>query len=330
MMSPVISLILPAYNTEALIGMCLDSLTGQDYPDDKYEIIVVNDCSPDGLESVVKDRQKNCRNIMLLKTERNMRQGGARNLGLAHARGRYVMFVDSDDVWLRKDVLSTFTRFFESAKDVSFVEASDYKSIEYDEMPDLSVSDGAKELNPRYVTSTERLHISKNLCTCCLSCYKKEYLLDRKLWFAEGVYFEDLDWRLRCVAMADKIAMIDFLFYGYRHNPRSTTLNHNGKLLYDNISASKRMLRWIDEHPGVLKDADVRNIKGRAYRDIPKFKFTRLFTIRDNRRAFKQVEGMRITDVKASTKDRFLFQVMTHVPSLVYLPIRGGICSNAG
>ena len=109
------SIIIPAYNVEALIGMCLDSLTAQDYPNDRYEVIVVDDCSPDGLQDVVRDRQRTSSNIVLLKTERNVRQGGARNLGLRHARGRSVLFVDADDMWLRRDVLSTFARIFEKS-----------------------------------------------------------------------------------------------------------------------------------------------------------------------------------------------------------------------
>ncbi len=317
------SIIIPAYNAEALIGMCLDSLTAQDYPTGKYEIIVVDDCSPDGLADVVRDRQEGSPNIVLLRTERNVRQGGARNLGLDHARGRYVLFVDADDMWLRRDVLSTFARFLANSEDVSFVEASDYKGVGFDEVPELSASD-APELNARYVTSTERLLVSKNLCACWLSCYKKEFLLDSELRFAEGVCFEDLDWRMRCVAMADRIAVIDFLFYGYRNNPQSTTLVHNGKLLKDNLAASVRMFRWIDEHPGALKEADERIIKWRDYRDVAKFKFTRLFTLRDNRVAFKQIEGLRVSGVEAGLADRMLFQVMTHVPSLVYVPVRGG------
>ncbi len=318
------SIIIPAYNAEMLIGMCLDSLTAQDYPDDKYEIIVVDDCSPDGLSDVVRDRQRTNHNIVLLKTERNVRQGGARNLALTKARGQYIMYVDADDMWLRKDVLSTFARFLASSEDVSFVEASDYRGIGFDDRPQLSDSDGKKNLHARYVTSTERLHVSKNICTCWLSCYKKEYLLDHELWFAEGVCFEDTDWRLRCVAMADRIAMVDFLFYGYRYNPQSTTTVYNGKLLKDNIAASLRMLKWIDGHPGVLKDTDVRNIKGRAYLDISKGKFTRHFTLYDNHMAFKQVEGIHIDGVDASAREKVMFHVMTHLPSLVYVPMRVG------
>ena len=316
------SIIIPAYNVEALIGMCLDSLTAQDYPNDRYEVIVVDDCSPDGLQDVVRDRQRTSSNIVLLKTERNVRQGGARNLGLRHARGRYVLFVDADDMWLRRDVLSTFARIFEKSGGVSFVDASDLRCIGYDEKPVLAGADVTQELRVRYVTGAELLQVSKDPCLCWLSCYRREYLLSSELWFAEGVYYEDPDWRLRCVAMADRIVIIDFLFYGYRSNPQSTTRVFSGKLLKDNLAGSLRVLRWLDEHQGELKDSVVSGVKRYVYRDISKIKFNRNFTIHDNRVAFKLVEGLRITGVEASVRERILFLVMTHVPSLVYVPVR--------
>ena len=93
MQRPFFSTIIPAYNREKLIGKAIDSAAGQEFDD--QEIIVVDDGSTDGtlnLLATYGDR------IKVLRQE-NCGPGAARNLGIAHARGVYVAFLDSDDLW---------------------------------------------------------------------------------------------------------------------------------------------------------------------------------------------------------------------------------------
>ena len=102
-----LSIIVPAYNTERYIKQCLLSLCEQNYDLNKFEIIVVNDDSPDNLESIVIDFTKRYENIKYIR-QTNGRQGKARNTGIGVAKGRYITFVDSDDCWLNTETISTF------------------------------------------------------------------------------------------------------------------------------------------------------------------------------------------------------------------------------
>jgi glycosyltransferase involved in cell wall biosynthesis len=92
---PKVSVIMPSYNTAALIGEALESVFAQSYRD--FEVIVINDGSPDtpDLERVLEPY---CGRIVYLKQE-NRRACGARNNGISHARGEYLAFLDSDDSW---------------------------------------------------------------------------------------------------------------------------------------------------------------------------------------------------------------------------------------
>ena len=92
-----ISFILPCYNVEKYIADCLDSLYNQDIPEEEYEVICVNDCSPDNLRDIVIKYQQIHPNLILIDHEVNKRQGGARNTGLNVAKGEYIWFVDPDD-----------------------------------------------------------------------------------------------------------------------------------------------------------------------------------------------------------------------------------------
>lgn len=92
---PKVSVIMPSYNTAGLIAEALDSVLAQEYRD--FEVIVINDGSPDtaDLERVLAPYRQR---IVYLKQE-NRRASGARNNGIQHARGEYLAFLDSDDIW---------------------------------------------------------------------------------------------------------------------------------------------------------------------------------------------------------------------------------------
>jgi glycosyltransferase involved in cell wall biosynthesis len=92
---PKVSVIMPSYNTAALIGEALESVFAQSYRD--FEVIVINDGSPDtpDLERVLDPYRER---IVYLKQE-NRRACGARNNGVTHAKGEYLAFLDSDDSW---------------------------------------------------------------------------------------------------------------------------------------------------------------------------------------------------------------------------------------
>lgn len=96
----VVSVIVPAYNCARFIAQALDSALEQDVP---MEIIVINDCSKDNLDSIMKRYQKYPQ-IRYLKNEKNMGVAATRNRGVAMACGEYIAFLDADDYW-EKDKL---------------------------------------------------------------------------------------------------------------------------------------------------------------------------------------------------------------------------------
>ena len=104
--SPAVSVILPVYNTEKYLPRCLDSLLGQTFSD--FEILAVDNGSADGSAAILhKYAQKDSRVRVLSSRPGDV--GAARNAGLKAARGRYVMFCDSDD-WVEPEWIETLFR----------------------------------------------------------------------------------------------------------------------------------------------------------------------------------------------------------------------------
>lgn len=94
-MEHLISIITPVYNSETVIGDTISSLLKQTFSN--WELIVVDDCSTDGSFNCIKELTKNDNRITVLRTEKNSGTAVARNIGLRHAKGRYITFLDSDD-----------------------------------------------------------------------------------------------------------------------------------------------------------------------------------------------------------------------------------------
>ena len=109
-LSPAVSVVLPTYDRERLLGRAGSSVLAQTYCD--FELIVVDDGSTDGTRAVM--RSMSDPRLRYLRLERNRGAAAARNAGIAVARGEYVAFQDSDDEWLPAK-LELHMRAFETA-----------------------------------------------------------------------------------------------------------------------------------------------------------------------------------------------------------------------
>jgi len=97
--TPTFSIITPMYNGAALVGATIDSVLRQTVGD--WEMIIADDCSPDGgagIKAVQQYANADPR-IKIIVSPKNRGSSGTRNLAMEHARGRYIAFLDSDDIW---------------------------------------------------------------------------------------------------------------------------------------------------------------------------------------------------------------------------------------
>ena len=102
-MQPSVSIKIPAYNAAEYIRECVDSILAQSFKD--YELILVNDGSTDSTNDILKEYACSDSRMRVLQ-QKNSGQSVARNNGLRHATGRFVVFVDSDDYMASPDALA--------------------------------------------------------------------------------------------------------------------------------------------------------------------------------------------------------------------------------
>jgi len=113
-MEKLVSVIMPSYNTAKFIAESIASVQGQTYKN--WELIIVDDCSTDNTDEVVAPYLKDSR-IIYFKNEENCGAAISRNRALREAKGKWIAFLDSDDVW-EEDKLS---------RQISFMEEGGYR-----------------------------------------------------------------------------------------------------------------------------------------------------------------------------------------------------------
>ena len=91
------SVIMPVYNVEKYVSQAIESVLHQEFID--FELIIVNDCSPDGSLAICKKYAEKDHRITIISLDKNGGLSNARNVGMSAMRGRYVLFLDSDDWW---------------------------------------------------------------------------------------------------------------------------------------------------------------------------------------------------------------------------------------
>jgi len=94
----LVSIVTPAYNSARFIQATIDSVLAQTYTN--WELIVVDDCSNDNTSDLVSSIARRDDRIRLIRLEHNQGPAVARNTALKYATGRYIAFLDSDDLWL--------------------------------------------------------------------------------------------------------------------------------------------------------------------------------------------------------------------------------------
>jgi len=96
-MQELVSIITPLYNSEKYIGETIESVLKQTY--ENWEMIVIDDCSTDKGVGIVEDYIKRDDRIKLIRLKKKSGPAAARNKGIKEARGRFIAFIDSDDLW---------------------------------------------------------------------------------------------------------------------------------------------------------------------------------------------------------------------------------------
>ena len=237
-----LSIIVPVYNTEQYLRECLSSILEQNTDRSLYEVIVVNDGTPDNSQLIIDEFCSTYNNVWCIVQD-NQGLSMARNNGVAAAGGDYVWFVDSDD----------------------WVEPNSIKSIlaECDYEPEV-ISIKKVKSNTKYASEClyaktgQEILLSKEFeHGAVYYILNRQFMRKYNLRFMERIYHEDSEFTPRSLYYADRVRVIAQPLYNVRINPNSITRSINPKKSYDLLVVANSLSEF---RRNVVREVDLQKL----------------------------------------------------------------------
>lgn len=146
----LVSIITPVYNAERFIEETINSVINQEYKN--WEMILVDDCSKDNSENIIKQFLKNDKRIKYIKLSKNSGAAISRNIAIQNANGRYIAFLDSDDIW-KKNKLKVQIEFMKK-NNIGFSFSSYEVMDEYGQLINRTINVPEKISYKEYLRNT--------------------------------------------------------------------------------------------------------------------------------------------------------------------------------
>lgn len=237
-----LSIVVPAYNVEKYIERCINSMINYDYD---YEIIIINDGSTDNTLNVV-EKYRNLKNIKII-SQRNKGLSYARNVGIKNAEGEYISFIDSDDFVDLKEMINLVEEAILNKLDIIQGQMINYYNEHESSFGFYGIKPRLKNIYKykifngksflKYAVKNNNLIIS-----ACSRIYKKDFLINNKLYFYEGILHEDNEFTPKTLFYAKRVSYKNYVFYYRTHNEGSITKNYGNIKRFEGLLISANQI----------------------------------------------------------------------------------------
>ena len=227
-----VSVIVPVYNVEKFIDKCLSSLVNQTLKE--IEVVVVNDGSPDNSQEIIDKYVNKYPNKVKSFIKENGGQGSARNLGLEHAKGEYIAFIDSDD-WIDEEALE---KMYNLAKKKN-------SDVVICDMVDHFLIDNDKE-KKIYHNCTKYDSVYEVTPSASNKIFKREII--GTLRFVPKIWYEDFNFTTKILLNTKKISTISKGYYHCNCGHISTMNNNNSLKNLDILTAVEDIIKYVKEN----------------------------------------------------------------------------------
>ena len=237
------SVVIPVYKVEQYLDACVQSVLEQTCSD--LEVILVDDGSPDRSGAMCDDWAKKDPRVRVVHQE-NGGLSAARNTGIRHAAGEYILFLDSDDWWENNTVLATVAAYLEHTP-VDVVNFNYRKSYDGVLQPPYFRQTLPASAEPESLSQI--VQANRWINGACNKAFSRKLLTENELYFRLGITSEDIDWTLRVALNAKTFAFVNVCVFVYRQ--RSDSISHSVsaekiRMLCDNVRTCVRLLEAAD------------------------------------------------------------------------------------
>lgn len=228
MKKPLISIIVPVYNTEKYLEECISSILLQSYTN--IEVICVNDASPDNSNKILKRIALQDSRVRVIEHEQNGGLGAARNTGIQNSNGEFIASVDSDDIILPEMIDEMQKCQLESDADIvvcGINTLNDDLSTSQRYLPDFSYVEVSNKFTNLFRLTNPSF---------CNKLWRKSLFDKSDIQFPSKIYFEDLATTPKLLSYSNIVAGCQTCFYNYRSRDGSITASVSPVHIHDYIA----------------------------------------------------------------------------------------------
>jgi len=259
-MTPFISIIIPVFNTEKYLKPCLNSVANQSLK--QVEILCIDDCSTDGSVKVIKDFQAQDNRVHLIQMPQNAGAGPCRNKGIEMAKGDFIAFLDSDDLFASMDALE---KLYHAAKD-NKVYIAGGNLLEFRGNDPAQAQDWGK------VTFTQDriYHCADypNSHGYYRFIYRRDFLVEHQLFFPPLRRYQDPVWFARVMMTAGRFYGMAVPVYAYRKSHQ--------KIIYT-AEKTAHVLEGMTQNLSLFHEHNLPHHFAREEREAKNFTFRSLY-----------------------------------------------------
>ena len=317
-----LSIIVPVYNVEQYIRTCIESIYKQGLDEDRFEVLIVNDGTKDKSMEVIQDIIAQHKNIVVINQE-NLSLSVARNNGIAAAKGKYILMIDSDDLLIE----NSLSRLL----DLALEEEVDLLVADFLEMNNEIITSSSSYVNQNRFEFKRKTGIqlfledlNPNQCYVWRTLYKRSFILENNLKFVPGIRYQDVPFTHEAYIKANNCIKTSWLLNIYRKNrPGASTHSFSFKKAKDFCVVIRET--WKLRKTKGLPPMVVQKIKDDVYATFSTLFYHTLHTINNPLDQYEilkilnqEVPDLFFTNGRKQKIETLLFK---HMPSL-YLKIR--------
>ena len=238
---PKVSVLVPVYNVEKYVGMCLDSLLCQTLKD--MEIICIDDGSTDNSSAILAEYAKRDSRIIII-TKENTGYGASMNLGLSRAKGEYIGIVESDDYALPEMFEQLYIKAQENELEV-------VKTNYYEVFPGIGMQNFIGNLDglpyEKTINPLEEMEIFYRAPSIWSGLYKRSFLEKNEILFHEtpGASYQDISFAFFVMYFARRVMFLKEAYLCYRCDNEASSMKSRGK-----VFCVCEEMEWIEERIG--------------------------------------------------------------------------------
>ena len=243
-MGTKVTVIIPTYNMENYLDLCLNSILNQTYQN--IEILCIDDCSTDKTYEKLLSYKSKDQRISVFKNPKNSMVGYSRNFGLSKATGEYVLFVDPDDYCSNSLIEKTLNKVQITKSDCCLFGFTKFDSNtlkQFTMQNVLRIDDLLKKNIDTF--SIDNYNVFATTTSCPMKLWRMELIKKYKLHFFENVFGEDSLFTYSGLYHSNKITYVNEPLYFYRINQKTNQTSSLAKRPIDGILTTNQLLNEI-------------------------------------------------------------------------------------